>query len=177
MNADLATARTSTWNLVTLLWSHVGNTESVVLVCLVVAGLLAWRTRDWRLAAVPAIALALQGIIFATVSSLVGRQRPPVVKLDESPPTTSYPSGHVGASTALYVALALLAVRIRRTWLRRTTVALCLVFPLLVTFARVYRGMHHVTDVAAALVLGVVCALLAHGWYRHRSRSVGTSGA
>lgn len=171
MNDELAAHRTPGWNLVTLVWSHLGNTETVIGVCLVVAGVLLWRTRDWRFAAVPAIALLLQAIIFATVSNLVDRDRPSVAKLDVSPPTTSYPSGHTGASTALYVALALLALQIARTWLRRLVITVCLLVPLLVAFARLYRGMHHVTDVAAAGVVGLGCALLAHGWYRHRTRS------
>ena len=38
-----------------------------------------------------------------------------------------------------------------------------------VAFARLYRGMHYVTDVAAGIVDGIVCMLLAYGWYRHRS--------
>ncbi|WP_106210631.1 phosphatase PAP2 family protein [Kineococcus rhizosphaerae] len=175
VNDELAADRTPGWNTVTLVWSHLGNTETVIGVCLVVAGLLLWRTRDWRLAAVPAIAIALQAVIFATVSSLVGRDRPSVAKLDVSPPTTSYPSGHTGASTALYVAFALVALQVHRTWLRRLTVIACLLVPLLVAFARLYRGMHHVSDVGAAMVIGLGCALLAHGWYRHRTRST-TSG-
>ena len=170
VNDDLAAGRTPTWNHITLVWSYLGNTEVVIGVCLLVAGLLVWRTRDWRLAVVPAIAILLQSVIFATVSSLVDRERPLVPKLDISPPTTSYPSGHVGASTALYFAFALLALRIPYPWLRRLTIFLCLVVPLLVAFARLYRGMHHVTDVSAALVVGITCALLAHAWYQHRNQ-------
>lgn len=150
MNDELAADRTPGWNLVTLVWSHLGNTETVIGVCLVVAGLLLRRTRDWRLAAAPAIAIALQAVIFATVSSLVGRDRPSVAKLDVSPPTTSYPSGHTGASTALHVAFALIALQVHRTWLRRLTVIACLLVPLLVAFARLYRGMHHVSDTTSA---------------------------
>jgi undecaprenyl-diphosphatase len=91
--------------------------------------------------------------------------------LDPAPPTSSYPSGHVGASTALYVSFALLATRIERAWLRRLTIALCLLLPLLVTYARLYRGMHHVTDVAVGMLNGLVCALLAYAWWRHRARA------
>ncbi len=172
VNQSLADNRTSTWNLITLVWSHLGNTETVIGVCLIAAGLLLWRARDWRLAAVPLLAILLQAIIFATVSGLVDRPRPLVAKLDVSPPTTSYPSGHVGASTALYVAFALLALRIPHVLLRRLTVCCCLLVPLLVAFARLYRGMHHVSDVLAALLVGIGCAFLAHRWYQHRRRSI-----
>jgi membrane-associated phospholipid phosphatase len=116
------------------------------------------------------IAILVETAIFLSIASLVDRERPPVHKLDVAPPTSSYPSGHVGASTALYLAFAILALRIERSWLRRTMIFICLATPLLVAFARLYRGMHYTTDVAAGLVAGVICALIAYGWYRHRVR-------
>lgn len=139
----------------------------MIAVCIVVSSLLLWRTQDLRLALVAPIAIAMQGLIFLITAQVVDRDRPQVERLDPSPPTASYPSGHTGASTGLYVALALLALRIERTWLRRTTVILCLAMPLLVAFARLYRGMHHVTDVGAGVLNGAICALLAYAWYHH----------
>src|SRR5215213_4462801 len=165
----LAADRSHTWNTITLLLSDLGSTEVVIGASLILGALTLWRTRDWRLAAVPAIAVLIETVIFLSIASLVDRERPPVVKLDVAPPTSSYPSGHVGASTALYLAFAFLALHIARVWLRRITVFLCLITPLLVAFARLYRGMRYVTDVAAGLVGGIVCVLLAYGWYRHRS--------
>jgi undecaprenyl-diphosphatase len=94
-----------------------------------------------------------------------------VQKLDASPPTGSYPSGHTGASTGLYLSFALLALAIHRSWLRVLTIIVCLCLPLLVAYARLYRGMHHPTDIAAAFLNGTVCALLAYAWYRHRIQS------
>ena len=61
-----------------------------------------------------------------------------------------------------------LATRIERAWLRWLTITICLVLPLLVTYARLYRGMHHVTDVAVGMLNGLLCALLAYAWYRLR---------
>jgi membrane-associated phospholipid phosphatase len=174
VNKDLASHRSGTWNTITLIWSHIGNTESVIGVCIVVAAILLWRTRDWRLAAVPVIAIAMQGLIFLIAARVVDRDRPQVPKLDPSPPTASYPSGHVGASTGLYLTFALLALAIHRTWLRTLTIIVCLTMPLLVAYARLYRGMHHLTDIAAALLNGITCALLAYTWYRHRTRSTST---
>jgi undecaprenyl-diphosphatase len=171
VNKDLAADRTGSWNTITQIWSHIGNTEYVIGVCILVVAILLWRTRDWRLAAVPVIAIAMQGLIFLIAARTVDRDRPPVEKLDPSPPTASYPSGHTGASTGLYVAFALLALAIHRSWLRTLTIIACLTMPLLVGFARLYRGMHHVSDIAAGLLNGIVCALLAYAWYRHRTRN------
>jgi membrane-associated phospholipid phosphatase len=167
--------RTSLWDAITDVWSRLGNTEIVIGVCVIAVALLLSRTRNWRLAATPAIAIALQATIFVLAAGVVGRDRPPVPPMDTSPPTSSFPSGHVGASTALYTAFALLALRIERVWLRWTVVAVCAVVPLLVAYARLYRGAHHVTDIVVGLLNGLACALLAYGWYRHR-QAAGTDG-
>ena len=107
LNADLAQDRTPAWNTVTMVWSHIGNTEIVIGVCVVAVALLWWRTRQWWVAVVPAIAISLQATIFVIATAIIGRPRPEVPKLDPAPPTSSYPSGHVGASTALYLSFAL----------------------------------------------------------------------
>lgn len=173
VNKDLAGQRSSTWNTITMVWSHMGNTEIVIGVCVLVTAVLLWRTRDWLFSLVPLIAISLQATIFVIAANVVGRPRPKVSHLDPAPPTSSYPSGHVGASTALYLSFVLLASRIERAWLRWSVTVVCLLVPLLVTYARLYRGMHHVTDVAVGMLNGLLCALLAYGWYRHRAREAG----
>ncbi len=172
VSRSLEAARTDTWNVVTLAWSLLGSTGLIIGVGILVAALILGRTKNWRLAAVPVLATILQEAIFLLAANLVDRRRPPVMHLDEAPPTASYPSGHVGASTALYLSFALLALYIRTVWLRWLTLVVCLSVPLLVTFGRLYRGMHHITDVGAGLLNGIVCAFLAHWWYRtnHPSR-------
>jgi undecaprenyl-diphosphatase len=139
---------------------------SIIGVCLVVVALVWWRTRRWWFAVVPLIAITLQALVFFFTTLLIDRQRPDVVKLDHSPPTSSYPSGHSGAATGLYVTLALLALRIQRPALRAVIVTVCLLVPPLVATARLYRGMHHLSDVTVAIVNGVIAAFLAWGWLR-----------
>jgi membrane-associated phospholipid phosphatase len=167
VNKEVAADRTGAWNTITAVWSQIGNTAAVIGVCVIVSSLLLWRTRDLRLAFVAPVAIAMQGLIFLISAKVVDRDRPPVERLDPSPPTASFPSGHVGAATGLYVVFAVLALGIERAWLRWTTVILCLAMPLLVAFARLYRGMHQVTDIGAGMINGGICALLAYGWYRH----------
>jgi undecaprenyl-diphosphatase len=166
--------RTDFWDPVSWICSRLGNTEVVIGVCLVAVVLIWWRTRDWRWAAVPAIAISVQATIFLFATIAVGRQRPPAIPMDSSPPTSSYPSGHTGASTALYVSFLLLAQHIERAWLRRLVTCFCALVPFLVGTARLYRGAHHVSDVVMAMVNGLTCALLAYGWWRHRARALGT---
>ena len=168
--------RTDFWDPVSGVFSRFGNTESVIVVCLVVVAVLWWRTKDWRWSFVPLISISLQATIFLFATLAVGRQRPPAIPMDASPPTSSFPSGHVGASTALYIALLFLSQRIERAWLRRLVRALCVAIPLLVAVARLYRGAHHLSDVAVGMLNGVVCAVLAYQWWRHRARAT-QSGA
>jgi membrane-associated phospholipid phosphatase len=171
LNADLARDRTARWNTITMVWSHVGNTEIVIGVCVLAVALLWWRTREWWVAIIPAIAISLQATIFVIATAIIGRPRPEVPKLDPAPPTSSYPSGHVGASTALYLSLALIAAsRIERPWLRRLVVVLCAVIPFLVAYARLYRGMHHLSDVLIGALNGIACALLAWTCLRSHDR-------
>lgn len=139
VNKDLAADRTHIRNTITLVASYLGGTEVVIGASLIIGAVVVWRTRDWRLAAVPAIAILAKTAVFLSIASLVNRGRPPVDKLDMAP-TSSYRSGHVGAPTALYLAFAILGLRIERSWLRRTTILICIGTPLLVGLARLYRG-------------------------------------
>ena len=170
VNEELAEERTALMNDVTQVGTNIGGTHFLILACVVVVAAVWWRTRHWWLAVVPAISLSVQSAVFTTASFLVGRGRPDVEHLDVSPPTSGFPSGHTGASTAFYLAVALLAQRIRRPGLRWTMTALCVVIPLLVGFSRMYRGMHFLSDVIAGLVNGVVCAWLAWRYLRRDDR-------
>ena len=167
ISADFNRFRNDLLDPFSAVFSHIGNTEYVIAICLVTVGVLYWRTRDLRWSVVPLVAISLQATIFLFATIAVGRQRPPAIPMDASPPTSSFPSGHTGASTALYFSLLLMAAtRIERDGLRRLVMAVCAVLPLLVGLARLYRGAHHITDVLVALLNGVVCALLAYHWWK-----------
>ena len=166
VNRSMASARTSLWNDVTLFFSWTGATVSIIGVCLVVVALVWWRTKQWWYAVIPLIAISAQALVFFFTTLLIDRQRPDVHKLDDSPPTSSFPSGHTGAATGLYFTLALMALRIRQPALRAVVVTVCLLVPFAVGTARIYRGMHHVSDVAVAMVNGLIACLLAWHWLR-----------
>ena len=168
ISKDVQETRTALWDDVTMIWSHVGNTEIVIGVCVLAVILIWWRTREWWRALVPAIAIALQATVFVIATAVVGRPRPHVPHLDPAPPTSSYPSGHVGAATALYVSFALLAQSIERPALRRLVTTVFLLIPVLVAYARLYRGMHHLSDILIGALNGLVCALLAWAYLRRK---------
>jgi undecaprenyl-diphosphatase len=158
--------RTATGETITKFMSMIGNTEYVIAVAVIVSAIVWWRTKEWWFAVVPLLAISLQATVFVLAATVVGRSRPNVERLDPTPPTSSYPSGHVGASTALYLSFALMATRISNVVVRRVVIVLCILAPLLVSYARIYRGAHHPSDVAWGIINGVVCALLAWNYLR-----------
>jgi membrane-associated phospholipid phosphatase len=160
-NRWLADHRTALLNHVTSVATFLANTLPVVVVAAVICGsLLAFRL--WRPAVFVLWGLATEITVFLTVNYVVDRSRPNVPRLDSTPSTGSYPSGHIAASLVLWVGLAIVVTALSTNWLLRTLVWLvAVVEPLTVGFARVYRGMHHVTDVLAGACLGLGCLLLA----------------
>ena len=177
LSKSVASGRTALMNSVTMVWSHIGNTEIVIGVCVIAVALIWWRTKQWWYAVVPAIAIALQASVFVAATAIADRPRPTVSHLDPAPPTSSYPSGHMGASTALYLTFALMAQRIETVWLRRLVTVVCAIIPLLVGYARLYRGMHHLLDILVGMVNGIVCALLAWNYLRRRTSGDRVTGA
>jgi membrane-associated phospholipid phosphatase len=109
------------------------------------------------------VPLVLEASVLITVTSIVKRPRPHVEQLDGSPLSSSFPSGHVAAAVC-YAAVAIVVFwHTRRVWARVLAVAGAIVVPLIVGWARAYRGMHYVSDVVAGIVLGVVT--LAVSWW------------
>lgn len=166
VNYDLEDWRTPTWNGISDAWTTIGDTPVIIGTAIVISLLVWWLTKQWWLAIIPIIAIALQSSVFVGATLVLGRDRPDASHLDEAPPTSSYPSGHEGATTALYLSFLLLALQIRNRALRAVLIVICVLAPFLVGFSRVYRGMHHVTDVTVGMLNGIACALLAWGYLR-----------
>lgn len=177
LSRSVAGGRTPLWNSITMVWSRIGNTEIIIGVCVIAVAVIWWRTKQWWYAVVPAIAIAAQASVFVAATTITDRKRPSVPHLDPAPPTSSYPSGHMGAATALYLTFALMAQRIERPWLRRLVTLGCAVVPLLVGWARLYRGMHHLVDILVGAVNGLVCAVLAWNYLRRRTTDQRVTGS
>ncbi|WP_234983344.1 phosphatase PAP2 family protein [Demequina sp. NBRC 110053] len=170
-------ARTDTLDSVSAVISEMGNTQVLIATCLLIVAFIWWQSRQWWFAIVPALALGLEALVFLTSSLVIGRPRPEVEQLDHAPPTSSFPSGHTGASTAVYLAFALCATRIGNAGLRITIQVLCVAVPVGVGVSRVYRGMHHPSDVIAGFVVGTTCALIAWNWLPLRDAAEGVIAA
>ncbi|MFD3679670.1 diacylglycerol kinase family protein [Streptomyces sp. NPDC058613] len=161
-NQDLAERRAAPVTGVSEWLSAMAATEAIIgvtllcIVALLVLPRVAWRTEALFLGA----SVAAQSAVFVVVTMFVQRPRPAVPRLDGAPPTSSFPSGHVGASVALYGGLAVIALlRMRGPWRYAVSGALLLVPPA-VGMSRMYRGMHFPTDVVGGLLNGAATLLV-----------------
>jgi hypothetical protein len=172
-NKALADGRTPTMNDVTYILSGLGNTGAIIGAMVVVAIALRLATKKWTMSIFLVLAVSAQALVFLLVTLSISRRRPDVKKLDSSPPTSSFPSGHTGAATALFLASALLvAWYVRKRAVKIAALVLLVAVPLLVAYGRLYRGMHHPTDILGAYLNGITCitiaavGVLGHGWRR-----------
>jgi membrane-associated phospholipid phosphatase len=153
--------RTPTFDELTIWGSRLGDTVTVIGVAALAVGILAIG-RHWAQIAFLVGGLVIEVTTFVTTAFLVERQRPAVRQLDAVPPTSSFPSGHTAASIVLYVGLALIVTSLVRHALVRALVwSLAVVLPIAVALSRLYRGMHHPTDVIASAIGAAGCLMFA----------------
>jgi undecaprenyl-diphosphatase len=121
---------------------------------------LAWRrgSEGWtRVFLAMLLAMLLAGVADTVIKRTVPRARPSVhTDIRWGGPRFSskyhsFPSGHVGASTAFFGVLLIAR--------RRIGIA-CLAIPILIGLSRMYLGAHYLSDVLCAAVLGIFCALV-----------------
>lgn len=171
VNTTLAAHRDNTLNDITYWGSGLGNTAAIIGAMIVVAIGLRLALKRWNESVFLVVAVSGQALVFLATTLVISRQRPNVKRLDKSPPTSSFPSGHTGASTALFIASALLvAWYVRNRAVKIIALTLLIGAPLFVAYSRLYRGMHHPTDIAGAYLNGLSAitiasfAVLGHGW-------------
>lgn len=157
---DFAAGRTPTMDTVTHYMSAMSDTSTAIAVTVVlVVAFRLWLGR-WRESLVVLAAILGELTIFLGVTNSIGRARPEVPRLDPAPPTSSFPSGHTAAAVALYGCLAaVLLARMVHRRLALVLAVLCCAVPFLVAYARLYRGMHYVTDVTFGFLGGGVWLL------------------
>jgi len=147
--------RTATLNSGTDLGSILGGTGTILLVAGISVGVLVLR-RLWYGAAFLGMGLFIGFTTFLATTTVIDRPRPAIVPLDPIPVTSSFPSGHTGAAIVTYVGLAMvISSRVRRAAITIPIWIVAVLLPIYVGLSRVYRGMHHPTDVLASVVLGL----------------------
>jgi membrane-associated phospholipid phosphatase len=155
-NIWLEEHRTESRNTLAEWGAAFSNTETKIALCLVLLPLMLWMYRRWHDWAFIVVSLLFEVSVFGTSSKIVVRDRPPVEQLDGAP-TNSWPSGHVAAACVFYVGLAMVVYWNTRSRLSRTVfTVLAVLAPIAVATARLYQGMHYLTDVAGGIVLAAI---------------------
>lgn len=163
VSADLAANRTASMDDLSTWGSMLSDTMvKIVATALVAAAVFAvWR--KWRDVGVLVLSLVLEASVFITVTWVIARARPDVLRLEDSPVDSSFPSGHVAAAAAYGALVVVVAWHTRRWWPRAATALAVAMVVATVAWSRVYRGMHYVSDVVAGAALGV--ASVAAVWW------------
>ncbi|MBT2502060.1 phosphatase PAP2 family protein [Curtobacterium sp. ISL-83] len=138
-------------------WTDVAGTIGMPIVALGFLVGFTIQRRRWT----PFVLLvsASAGSLFMTIAGkdLIGRARPPLH--DAVPPyehSPSFPSGHtLNATVIVGTIVYLLILRQTRVVTRVWTIVVGTLFVLSVGFSRVFLGHHWLTDVLAALALGL----------------------
>jgi membrane-associated phospholipid phosphatase len=157
INRYFAAHRTSPLNVGTEIFSLIGSTPVIIGVTAITALILLRTLHSWREPIFLCAAVSAQAIVFFFATLVIDRQRPGVHHLDNSPPTSSFPSGHTSAAFALYAGLALvLARQVQHVW-AKWLCWLLILMPVGVAVSRLYRGMHHPSDVTASFINGALC--------------------
>jgi undecaprenyl-diphosphatase len=161
INRELAADRTGGWNNVSLVFSTLASTQMIVVVTVIVALVLRLVLHRWREPLFLCAAVTAQALVFFFTTLVIDRSRPAVEHMDVSPPTSSFPSGHTSAAVALYVGIAvLLALRAKSTPAKVAWWTLLVLVPIGVAIGRMYRGMHHPSDVTASFINGGTCVAI-----------------
>jgi membrane-associated phospholipid phosphatase len=167
-------------------WLHVRATPQVTdvmaaisllgapttLTILAVAGslLLLYRRRYAEAVLLSTVVLAGNFLNFC-LKHLIQRGRPVFDDPLFSLPTYSFPSGHAMASTVFYGLLAIyVSVSARQRYAAPVAIGAAVLMVALVSFSRVYLGLHYLSDVLGGLSEGIAWLALSVIAWRHRWR-------
>ena len=147
-----AAHRTPSWTHWSLVFTTLGATTAILIVSVITSVVFLAVTRSWRPVIFLAVVMFGELAAFLAAAAVVKRPRPDVTHMDTHLPTSAFPSGHVAATTCLYVAIAILVIGTARGWWRYLFLIPAVAMPVLVALSRIYRGEHHPTDVLASLL-------------------------
>ena len=138
--------------------TDLGSYRPVTVLSIVLALVLAYRTRRLLEPLVLLVAVEACSSLVELIKIATHRARPPLEGMLGAPVFDySFPSGHTGSSTVLYILGALLLAHTGTpNALRRPVVAAGCVIGVLIGLSRVYLGYHWLTDVVGAWLLALI---------------------
>ena len=106
------------------------------------------------------LASTFGGIVLNGVLKLgFNRPRPTIFVPSVHAVSSSFPSGHAMSAAIVYATVAYLAARLhKRRWARWLVMTAAFIVIALISFSRVYLGVHYPSDVLAGIVVGLAWA-------------------
>jgi undecaprenyl-diphosphatase len=135
------------------------GTGVVVLMIVAVAALFLVLTNH-KYSAILLFASAAGGIVLNVILKLgFNRPRPSIFLPEVHTVSSSFPSGHAMSAAIVYSTVAYLAARLhKRMWARWLVMTAAFVVIALISFSRLYLGVHYPSDVIAGVAIGLAWA-------------------
>jgi membrane-associated phospholipid phosphatase len=156
--------------------SFLGAPTTLTIVAVAGSLLLLYR-RKYAEAAMLSIVVLGGNFLNFCLKHLIQRGRPAFDDPLFSLPSYSFPSGHAMASTVFYGLLAIyVSVGVRHRYAAPVAIGAAGLMIALVSFSRVYLGLHYLTDVLGGLSEGIAWLALSVIAWRHRRRREASLG-
>jgi membrane-associated phospholipid phosphatase len=138
--------------------TELGTYRPVTVLSIALALILGYRTQRLLEPLVLLLAVEASSSLVDLFKMVVDRARPPLGGMLGAPVFDySFPSGHTGASTVLYILGAVLLAQTQtRNFGRRQIIAGGCVLAVLIGLSRVYLGYHWLTDVVGSWLLALI---------------------
>lgn len=135
------------------------GTGTVVGMIVLVAGMFLWLNHH-RHSAILLITATLGGLVLDNLLKIgFNRPRPQIFEWGTHAASSSFPSGHAMSSVIVYGTVTYLAARLQRRLASRVlTFAFAAIVIALISFSRIYLGVHYPSDILAGLLVGLAWA-------------------
>lgn len=152
-NITVANNRTDFWNGFFKIFTHIGSFYTLAVLSIIAVVLIWFVKKDKRLSLFYAISFAIVCISNFLLKQIVRRIRPEHLMIIEET-GFSFPSGHAMMTFAFFFLLAhFLWITIKNKPLKISLVVVCAVLIEMVSFSRIYLGVHYLSDILAGWLI------------------------
>lgn len=122
-----------------------------------------------------ALAVIVSEALNLILKEVFARQRPDILQLVNET-TYSFPSGHAMINTTIYTMFGILTIKyIKSKKIKIPIIVGCIIMPLIISYSRVYLGVHYAGDVIGGLLLGFAVTVFIYALLKKKIVLLNTS--